>query len=81
MSYRKLRNYTQEVYRQVRKELQKGQKLYLGGQFKHIAVNLNPQMYNVESKGTYVRTEPKRYETLNRLWQRNGQNDSKQAMV
>ena len=64
------------VYRQVRKELQKAQKLYSGGQFKHISINLNPKMYNVESKGTYIRTEPRRHETLNRLWQRNGQNDS-----
>jgi len=65
-----------KVFRQVRKELNKAQKLYLGGQYKHISINLNPKLYNVETKGTYTRTESKRYETLNRLWQRNRQNDS-----
>lgn len=55
-------NMEQEVFKKVRKDLQRAKKIYSGGQYKHVAVNLNPKLYQVESKGTYVRTEPKRYE-------------------
>lgn len=47
------------VFKKVRKDMQKAYKMYKGGQFKHISVNLNPTLFPAEAKGTYVRTEPK----------------------
>jgi len=51
-----------EVFRKVRKDLRKATKLYLGGKFKHVSVNLNPKLTEVKSMGTYIRTEKKRWE-------------------
>lgn len=48
-----------EVFKKVRKDMQKAYKMYKGGQFKHISVNLNPTLFPAEAKGTYIRTEPK----------------------
>ena len=47
------------VFRKVRKDLNKSLKMYLGGQFKHVSVNLNTKLTEIKSKGTYIRTEPK----------------------
>ena len=58
-----------DVFRKVRKDLQKATRLYLGGQFKHVAVNLNPKLGEVESKGTYYRTGPRRHQTLGRKYE------------
>lgn len=47
------------VFKKVRKDMQKAYRMYKGGQFKHISVNLNPTLFPAEAKGTYIRTEPK----------------------
>lgn len=52
-------NMEQEVFKKVRKDMQKAYRMYKGGQFKHISVNLNPTLFPTESKGTYIRTESK----------------------
>lgn len=49
----------QEVFKKVRKDMQKAYRMYKGGQFKHISVNLNPTLFPAEAKGTYIRTESK----------------------
>jgi hypothetical protein len=47
------------VFKKVRKDMQKAYRMYKGGQFKHISVNLNPTLFPTEAKGTYIRTESK----------------------
>ena len=47
------------VFKKVRKDMQKAYRMYKGGQFKHISVNLNPTLFPAEAKGTYIRTESK----------------------
>ena len=50
-------NMDKDVFKKVRKDMQKAYKLYKGGQFKHISVNLNPVLFPVEAKGTYIKTK------------------------
>lgn len=60
----------QDVFKKVRKDLDKAIKLYKGGKYKHVSF-VNPLMKGFkdipEGKGTYVRTKPRRHETLNRI--------------
>lgn len=58
-----------EVFKQVRKDLKKSTKLYLGGKYKHFSVNLSMIPGMPSSQGTYVRTKPKRWEKDHRMWQ------------
>lgn len=55
----------QDVFKKVRKDLDKAVKLYKGGKYKHVS-SVSPLMKGFkdmpEGKGAYVRTEPKRYE-------------------
>lgn len=46
---------SQVVFKKVRKDLQRAAKLYKGGQFKHVSVNLNPKLTEVKSMGTYIK--------------------------
>lgn len=46
-----------KVFKKVRKDMQKAYNMYKGGQFKHISVNLNPTLFPVEAKGTYIKTK------------------------
>ena len=63
---------SQEVFRKVRKNMNKAVKLYKKGKYKHISVNLDP-MYDgsIEVKGTYKREEPRRHEKLSRKGRNN----------
>lgn len=51
------------VYKVAKRDIDRATKRYLGGKFKHISVSLKSIMgVTPEVKGTYVRTEPKRYD-------------------
>ena len=58
------------VFKKVRKDMEKALKMYLGGQFKHVSVNYDVKLPEVRSQWTYRRKTPRRHETLGRKWQR-----------
>lgn len=60
------------VFKQVRKELKIASDRYKGGQFKHISVNLGSNMSEkINPLGTYYKDTNKRYEGIDRLWEKN----------
>ena len=71
----------QVVFNKVRKDLNKSKKLYSKGKYKHFSVNLGVPIEERPAQGTYVRTEPKRWEKLNRKWQRDLNNTDKKAVT
>ena len=60
-----------DVFKEARRKLQNNLKMYLGGKLKHISVNLQPMLdEKIEVKGTYVRSENKRYQGIGRKWEK-----------
>lgn len=55
-------NMNYEVFKKVRKDLKKTLNIYKGGQYKHVSVNTSLNFSKIEGKGTYIRTEPKKWQ-------------------